>query len=193
MVNWINLVPITLIFLGSILFLTSHSRKIIVGSTGLILLSEFFISLQFSVSYSAFIRLIASSAAIFAIYMSLSEMNVSFVKAKRNEMVFRTAAFIMFTVFAILVANGVSSFLSIPKDVTLGGMIVIFCGLIQLGISSSPSKVILGIILLYIGFSSMYCIIESSLLVNGLISVVILILGGLGTYLVIRDVKEGSA
>jgi hypothetical protein len=190
MVNWLNLGPLILILLGCVLFLTSHNVKIVLGSIGLILLSEFFIGFQFSAFFSAFIRLVASFSAILTIYVSHREIKVSFISANRNEMIFRIIAFIMFNTFVILVANGISVFLNIPEDVVLGGLIVIFCGILQLGISSSPSKIILGIILIYVGFSSMYCIIESSLLVNGLISAVILILGGLGTYFVIREVKD---
>jgi hypothetical protein len=188
--NWLNLAPLILILSGCILFLTSHNIKIVLGSIGLILLSEFFIGFQFSAFFSAFIRLVASFAAILTIYVSHREIRVTFVQAKRNELIFRIVSFIMFTTFAILVASAISKFLNIPEDVILGGLTVIFSGILQLGISSSPSKVILGIILIYVGFSSMYCIIESSLLINGLISAVILILGGLGTYFVIREVKE---
>ncbi len=192
MVNWFNLAPLILIFIACVFFLTSRNIKIVLGSVGLILLSEFFIGFQFSAFFSAFIRLVASFAAILTIYVSHREIKVTFVSAKRNELIFRIVAFIMFTIFAILVASGISKFLNIPEDVVLGGLIVVFCGILQLGISSSPIKVILGIILFYVGFSSMYCIIESSLLVNGLISAVILILGGLGTYFVIREVKEAD-
>jgi hypothetical protein len=188
--NWLNLVPLILIFFGCILFLTSQNIKIVLGSIGLILFSEFFIDYQFSAFLSALIRLIASFAAILTIYVSHREIKITFVYATRNELIFRIVAFFMFVTFAILVAGSIGKFLGIPEEVVLGGLIVIFSGILQLGISSSPSKVILGIILVYIGFSSLYCIIESSLLVNGLISAVILILGGLGTYFVIREVKE---
>jgi hypothetical protein len=188
--NWLNLSPLILISFGCILFLTSQKIKIILGSIGIILISEFFISFQFSAFISALIRLVASFAAILAIYVSHKEIKVTFVYSKQNELIFRIVAFFMFATFAVLIAGGISKFLSIPEEVVLGGLVVIFSGILQLGISSSPSRVILGIILIYVGFSSMYSIIESSLLVNGLISAVILILGGLGTYFVIREVKE---
>ena len=101
---------------------------------------------------------------------------------------FRIISYVLVASLSILIGIKISSFLQIPLEITLSGLLTVFCGLLILGISTSPSKVILGLIILFGGFAGIYGIIEISLLVNGLISAVFLLLGGLGAYFVIREV-----
>jgi len=152
------------------------------------MVAEFIIDFQFGSFSSALVRLVASLSALFAIYLSMKEINNSLPIIPRNSAFFRITAYIMFVGVSVLLATRISDFLGIPIEINVGGLIAIFCGLLQLGISTSPSKVVIGIIILDIGFASIYGILESSLLVNGLISAVLLLLGGLGAYFVVREV-----
>jgi hypothetical protein len=188
MTDWFNIIPLLVIFVGGVLFLISSRKPVVFASVGSIMVAEFIIDFQFGSFSSALVRLVASLSALFAIYLSMKEINNSLPRIPRNSLFFRTTAYIMFVSVSVLLATGISDFLSIPIEITVGGLIAIFCGLLQLGISTSPSKVVIGIIILDIGFASIYCILESSLLVNGLISAVLLLLGGLGAYFVVREV-----
>jgi len=188
MTDWFNIIPLLVIFVGGVLFLISSRKPVVFASVGSIMVAEFIIDFQFGSFSSALVRLVASLSALFAIYLSMKEINNSLPIIPRNSAFFRITAYIMFVSVSVLLATGISDFLGIPIEITVGGLIPIFCGLLQLGISTSPSKVVIGIIILDIGFASIYCILESSLLVNGLISAVLLLLGGLGAYFVVREV-----
>ncbi len=188
MTDWFNIIPLLVIFVGGVLFLISSRKPVVFASVGSIMVAEFIIDFQFGSFSSALVRLVASLSALFAIYLSMKEINNSLPIIPRNSAFFRITAYIMFVSVSVLLATGISDFLGIPIEITVGGLIAIFCGLLQLGISTSPSKVVIGIIILDIGFASIYCILESSLLVNGLISAVLLLLGGLGAYFVVREV-----
>jgi hypothetical protein len=188
MTHWFNIVPLIFIFMGGILFLISSRMPIVFIFVGSIMVAEFVIDIQFGSFSSGLVRLVASLSALLAIYLSLKDVKLELPKIPKNAAIFRITAYIMFVSLSVLRGTGISSFLGIPIEVTLGGLFAIFYGLLQLGISTSPFKVIIGIIIFYSGFTSIYGILETSLLVNGLISAVILLLGGLGAYFVIREV-----
>ena len=188
MTHWFNIIPLLVIFVGGGLFLISSRKPVVFASVGSIIVAEFLIDLQFGSFSSALVRQVASLSALFAIYLSMKEINLSLPIIPRNSALFRIIAYIMFVSVSVLLGTGISKFLGIPIEIIVGGLFAIFCGLLQLGISTSPSKVVIGIIIFNIGFASIYGILESSLLVNGLISAVILLLGGLGAYFVVREV-----
>lgn len=192
MTYWYNFFPLLVIFVGCILFLVSGRKSIVFVSVGLIMMSEFFIDLQFGSFFSALVRLVASLCALLAIYLSMKEMQLELLRIPRNLAFFRITAYVMFVSLSVLLGSGISIFLGIPIEIPMGGLFAIFCGLLQLGISASPSKVIIGIIIFYSGFASIYGILENSILVNGLISAVILLLGGLGAYFVVREITVES-
>lgn len=188
MTHWINIIPTFIIFLGCILFLVSNRKPLIFMGLGSIAMSEFIIDIQFGSLPSGFARLVASLSAFLAIFLSMKESNLNFLPITSNMAVFRIISYVLVASLSILTGIRISSFLQIPLEITLSGLLTVFCGLLILGISTSSSKVILGLIILFGGFAGVYGIIEISLLVNGLISAVLLLLGGLGAYLVIREV-----
>lgn len=189
MTHWINFVLLIIIFLACVVFLISRRKKILLGSLGVTTICIFIISVQFVTFSSGLVRLIAALASLLVIYISYEDQTEIYNVSPRSAIIFRIIAFVIMIVVALLEGNAIMGFLNIPLEVIIGGLIAIFCGLLQLGITSSPLKIILGIIFLYVGFSSIYCVIENSLLVNGLLSLVILLLGGLGMYFALREVR----
>ncbi len=65
-----------------------------------------------------------------------------------------------------------------------GALILIGLGLLQLGLTSRPLAVILGLLTTLSGFEIIYAAVESSILVAGLLAVVNLSLSVVGSYLV---------
>ena len=189
MVHWINLAFLVLIFSACVVFLISRQVKILLGSIGVTTVCIFIISVQFVTFSSGLVRLIATLASLLIIYMSYGDKTEIFDFVPRSAIIFRITAFVIMIVVALLEGNAIMGFLNISLEVIIGGLIAVFCGILQLGITSSPLKIILGIIFFYVGFSSIFCVIENSLLVNGLLSLVILLLGGLGMYFALREVR----
>lgn len=69
--------------------------------------------------------------------------------------------------------------------VIAGSMILIGAGVVHLGVTSDLLRVILGLLTLLAGFEILYAALESAILVTGLLAVVNLGLGILGSYLLI--------
>jgi hypothetical protein len=68
-------------------------------------------------------------------------------------------------------------------QVIAGSLILIGAGVIQLGVTSDLLRVILGLLTMLTGFETLYAAVESSILVAGLLAVVNLGLGIVGSYL----------
>lgn len=89
-----------------------------------------------------------------------------------------------------LVAAGASSRIeaSIPGlglPVIAGGLLLIGGGIIHLGLTTNILRVILGLLTMLAGFEILYAAIESAILVTGLLAVVNLGLGVVGSYLML--------
>lgn len=71
-----------------------------------------------------------------------------------------------------------------------GGLILIGMGLLQLGMTSQPFRVILGLLIVLAGFEILYSVVEYSVLVAGLLAGVNLSLALVGAYLIIVTPPE---
>ena len=72
----------------------------------------------------------------------------------------------------------------------LGSLVLIGIGLLQLGLTSNPFWVILGLLTVLSGFEIVYAGVELSALVQGLLSGVNLGLGLVGAYLILSTVGD---
>jgi hypothetical protein len=68
-------------------------------------------------------------------------------------------------------------------QVIAGSLILIGAGVVHLGLTSEPLNVIIGLLTMLTGFEILYAAIESSILVAGLLAVISLGLGIVGSYL----------
>lgn len=75
-------------------------------------------------------------------------------------------------------------------QVIAGSLLLMGAGLIHLGITADILRVILGLLTLLTGFEIIYAAVESSILVVGLLTVINLGLGLVGSYLLIADASS---
>ena len=76
--------------------------------------------------------------------------------------------------------------------VVLGALVLIGLGLLHLGITVQPLRVILGLLTTLLGFEILYATIENSILVAGMLSVVTLGLALAGSYLLATTALEAD-
>jgi hypothetical protein len=70
-------------------------------------------------------------------------------------------------------------------QVIAGSLILMGAGVVHLGLTSEPLNVTIGLLTILTGFEILYAAIESSILVAGLLAVISLGLGIVGSYLLI--------
>jgi hypothetical protein len=102
------------------------------------------------------------------------------------------AAAIIALAVTSLVFSSESWLLMISTPIRWGSFILIGIGLLQLSLSSNPLRVIIGLLTALSGFEILYAVIESSILVMGLLAGVNLGLALVGAYLLIAPTMEGS-
>lgn len=189
MTHWINVLPLLIVLSGCLVFLSTNRILFMLGSAGMIFLAGFVIDVQFNSTLSTFVRLTVSLAALLMIYMSIHDKDGSTSLPPINLVIFKSVGFVMLVIVAVIVGISFSRYLNLPLELVLVSLIEVFCGVLLLGMSRIPLSIILGILLFFHGFGIIYGSFEPSLLVNGLLSAVNLLLGGIGTYFVVREVK----
>jgi hypothetical protein len=95
---------------------------------------------------------------------------------------FRLAAIGMVTVLTFTGAVGLRAWLGMELTATWGGLLLVGMGLLHLGISTRPFRVLLGLLTALSGFEIIYAAVESSALVAGLLVVINLGLALAGAY-----------
>lgn len=94
-----------------------------------------------------------------------------------------TFVFILMVVFSI--AGSLADWLpGVSREQALGGLVLAGAGLLQIGMTGSPFRVIVGLLTILAGFEILYAAVEASVLVAGLLSGVNLGLALAGAYLI---------
>ncbi len=173
-----------------------------VTASGLLLSQDWRISLSLlGVQYIGVLGLVAlhwplSMAAIKLItgWMAIAILGITRLGFTRSKdlfeefwsqgRLFRLIAASFIVVIVIAVAPKVEAIVpGLGLAVISGSMVLMGIGLLQLGISFQPMRIILGLLTVLSGFEIVYAALESSLLVAALLSVVNLGLALTGAYL----------
>jgi hypothetical protein len=84
-------------------------------------------------------------------------------------------------------------FTEISIEQAYGGLILITLGLVQLGLTMQPLRVVIGLLTLLSGFGILYAAVESSVLITGLLAVITLGLSIVGAYMLTAPTLEESS
>lgn len=103
---------------------------------------------------------------------------------------FRLAAALLVGLLVFSVVPAAQTRLPVPEPVLMGGLLLIGMGLLQLGMTVRPLRIILGLLTILSGFEVMYAVLESSVLLAGLLAVINLGLAFVGAYLLAAPVLE---
>jgi hypothetical protein len=109
--------------------------------------------------------------------LGITQLSVSQSKAAEETNWPQGRLFRFFSAGLVLVAtyplaNSAASWLNLSLPVAWAGLILIGMGLLHLGITAQPFRVILGLLTLLSGFEILYAAVESSVLVAALLAVV---------------------
>jgi hypothetical protein len=106
----------------------------------------------------------------------------------RSTIIFRITGLIFLLFIALFSAKSVSDLLSSPLEIVLSALLIMITGIWQLGMTQRPLNVILAILTFFLGFELIYSANETSLLVNGLLAMVNLLIALVGSYILSSEV-----
>jgi hypothetical protein len=110
-----------------------------------------------------------------------------------SAFVFRMLVAGLVWVFLFPAAPALIEFLPVSLPVAQGALLLIGMGLIHLGMTTRPLRVLLGLLTVLSGFEILYAGVERSLMVAGLMAMVNLGLAFVGAYLLIMlPLREGK-
>lgn len=103
---------------------------------------------------------------------------------------------VLTTLFSFIVVFSIDSqiqvWLAIQQPVLLGGLILLAAGLVQMGMTVAPFRLIIGLLTFIAGFEVLYAELVSSVLVVGLLGIITLGLAMAGSYFIAASSLEGS-
>lgn len=102
---------------------------------------------------------------------------------KQPGWIFRLLAGLLVWIVVFSLEPSVASWVPGDISIRLGGLLLVGMGLMQLGVSSLPGRVMLGLLTLLSGFEILYSSMEKSILVVGLLAILTLGLAFTGAFL----------
>ena len=188
------------IVLGFLLFtsaglLISRDWRLKLGVLGLQYVGVFWLTSQHWPISMAAIKLVTGWMAIAT--LGITRLNLKDIEADHEQFWQQGRLFRLFAagVVTVIVATSAPSVEGIIPGIGLpviyGSLILIGLGMLHLGMTAQPFRVILGLLTVLSGFEALYAALESSVLVAAMLSVVDLGLAMVGAYLLsARQLEE---
>lgn len=108
-------------------------------------------------------------------------------------LIFRLVAALIALVLIFTAAPALSGWIPSGYMVIAGGLVLIGLGVLHLGMTTRPLRVILGLLTVLSGFEILYAVVEQSVMVAGLTSIVSLGLALVGAYLMAAPGMEDNS
>lgn len=100
-----------------------------------------------------------------------------------STLVFRFLVTLLVWILALTMTPAIVALVPLPASLVTGAILLVGMGLIHLGITTRPLRVLAGLLTTLSGFELLYAAVENSVLVAGLLAVVTLGLALVGAYL----------
>jgi hypothetical protein len=108
----------------------------------------------------------------------------------QKEIRFRVVLGLMIVLVSFVIAPGIATTIPGPIDILIGGTVLIGIGLLQLGMTADPLRIIFGLLTVLSGFEVFYAAIEDSLIVVGLLSMITLGVAFTGSFISNKHQEE---
>ncbi len=190
---WLEVISwaaVVLIFITTTSALTSRDWRVSLGVLAIQYLAVAWLVTRHLPIAMGSVKLIVGWIAI--AILGMTRLNLTSNELQESDSFFPRGGFFRVTLMGIvtLAAAGAAPSIeaAIPGlglPVITGGLLLIGAGVAHLGVTNDLLRVTLGLLTVLAGFECLYAAVESAILVNGLLAVVNLGLGILGSYLLI--------
>lgn len=188
---------VILAFITATVLLISWDWRISIFSLGIQYLCVFvLISLSWPMETAA-VKVVAgwmAGAVIGLALLNLPQENINGKPVLISDITFRLLAAILAGLFAF--TGGARLVIWLPEinvQSAYGAMILISLGLLHLGLTNHPFRVVLGLLTILSGFEILYAAVESSILITGLMAIVTLGLAIVGAYMLTAPTLEEAS
>lgn len=146
----------------------------------------------------AVVKLVAgwmAAAVLFLTYVNIPDSSAEM----QSELNFPGIFFRGFTALLIglsmysLVPVALRWFLGATHQQTLGGLLLLGLGLLQLGLSREAIRIVIGVLTVISGFEILYATLEASVLMTGLLAILNIGIAFVGAYLLLASYLEETS
>lgn len=183
MQNWINYPSAVLLTIGLFWLLLSDTRRSMVVAYSIVVILVFTINIQFWTFGFALSKLLTALMAMLIMILNPSAGESMESTPSATGRIFRATGLGFFVVLISFTTAHTSEFLNLGVDQTFPALSILVCGFLLLATTQDPSRVIIGLMTMLIGFEIIYGSVEQSLLINGLLAAVFLFIAMVGVYL----------
>lgn len=184
------IVPVLLILGSSLLILISQNWRRVILALAIQYVGVFWlIALSWPVEL-AVIKLVVGWVAG---AMLGASPPTDFLDEKTSSLsgwIFRILAAVMVWILVYTTSPLLANWIPTKQPILWGGLLLVAMGLLQLGMTTHPLRVVLGLLTLISGFEILYAAVEVSVLVTGLLALITLGVALVGSYLVNVETME---
>ncbi len=143
---------------------------------------------------TAAVKLIAGLMASAVLFLALFNLPKDMTRRSRfatSDIIFRVIAAILAGLFAITGGTILVEWFNAGSiEQAYGALILITLGLIHLGLTTEPLRVVIGLLTVLSGFGIIHAAVDNSILVTGLLAVITLGLSVVGAYMITAPTVE---
>jgi hypothetical protein len=197
MIELLSIPVVILVFITGGVLLVSWDWRISIGSLAVQYSCVFvLVAISWPVETAA-VKLVAGLMASAVLGLALYNLPKDMSHQTRfaaPEIIFRVIAALLAGLFAITGGSKlVEWFAEISTEQAYGALLLATLGLIQLGLTQRPLRVVIGLLTVLSGFGLIQAAIESSILITGLLAVITLSLSVVGAYLLTAPILEDAS
>ena len=181
-----------LILLSTLELLVGTRLRRMMIALAIMYLGQFLLLINnWSLGLSA-VELVAGWMAMAILLASQPSVETDQQFINRQGTIFRIIAALVIWLLVFLIAPNVSLISALPTQATWSALILIGMGLLQLGMTTRPVKVIIGLLTVLAGFEIFYAAVENSVLVAGLLAMITIGLAAVGAYMITLPFLEST-
>jgi hypothetical protein len=184
LVQWISLAAVIVLVSTTLFLLLSQNWRWSIVALAVQYLAVFALVIQVWPLGLSAVKLVAGwmAGAVLGASQPASEL-VEDPHTPTSALVFRFLVALLVWILAFTVTPVIIAMVPLPPALVNGAILLIGTGLVHLGMTTRPLRVLTGLLTTLSGFELLYAAVENSVLVAGLLAVVTLGLALVGAYL----------
>lgn len=186
----IDILPVLLAGLSSLILFINKKWRWNILAMAAIYVSVFWMVLQVWPTGLAVVKLIAGWMAGAIIGSAVREDSKLLVDDKKAEQRFKLVIVLIIWIFSFSIMQSIKIRLPIPNTLIWGGVLLIITGILQIGMSIRPIRIIFGLLTAFSGFEVLYAGVEQSVLVAGFLVIITLGIALVGVLFIQQEEGE---
>lgn len=186
----IDILPVLLAGLSSLILFINKKWRWNILAMAAIYVSVFWMVLQVWPTGLAVVKLIAGWMAGAILGSAVREDSNLLVEDKTAEQRFKLVIVFIIWIFSYSIMQSIKIRLPIPNTLIWGGVLLIITGILQIGMSIRPIRIIFGLLTAFSGFEVLYAGVEQSVLVAGFLVIITLGIALVGVLFIQQEEGE---